>query len=129
MCFPEPSSKASAELAAQLSAAKGDVGAAFYLAAPTGERRSRGGDDVEGVVLELLARATREAGAKPSKMTIQRNLGSFIVVGRPGLIEAILAQPEVSRAIPTHVDEDILIRPVKQTPVKVKRTPRGRKGA
>lgn len=122
MPVDQSSSKVSPELAAQLDAADGPVGAAFCLAPPAGgERRSRDPDDVEGAVLKILDRAVRHVGAKPDRTTIQRNLGTFTVTGDAAIIRALIDDPAISKAIPTRVKEDVLIRPVKETPVRTKR--------
>lgn len=56
-------------------------------------------EDMTSLTQNILARAAKAAVCKPLRFNTFRNLGSFVVLGRPSLHREILNQPEVVGAV------------------------------
>lgn len=70
-------------------------------------------DQVSAQVDDLLRQAIDACGQKPAALNVMKNLGVFVLRGRPKLLRTIAAFPEVASAMASERTEEIQIAPVR----------------
>lgn len=85
------------------------------------------GKDPERLAREAVRRAEEAAGDRVEDLHVFKNLGSFVVRARRGIIDALLEREDaIESAVANRQAESFLIPPVRERPVPLPRTRRPR---
>ena len=119
--------KTDSELEKQLKAAAGDeklVEAVVRLKPDDPSQIVPPADQMEDLTNQLLERVKKQSGHAASRYNVFRNLGSFVVSAHPNFIQQLKEQPEVVSIVANQQPGSALIKPVKSTSSRSKKSAR-----
>src|ERR1700683_2984117 len=67
----------------------------------------------------VLARVTRTTGIEPDAVNVFKNLGSFVVVAQPQILNALIREPEIPPAVANRRPEAATIPPLNKRPASI----------
>lgn len=98
--------KTDPELLRQIDSVTDDIQAVFSLALPT--KQLLDPKQVEDTANQILQRAEKEAGIKPTDVNIFKNMGSFVVSADASFIKKVIDDPDVASAIANKKGKELL---------------------
>lgn len=79
-------------------------------------------DRMEDLTSQLLERVEKQSGKAASRYNVFRNLGSFVVSAHPTFIQQLKEQPEVVSIVANRQPGSALIKPIKNTSGRPKKS-------